>query len=197
MNNIIPQEYCISSKMRNELNKHNAFVLWFSGLSGSGKSTIANLVEKRLFEKDIHTYTLDGDNLRGGLNKDLGFNTKDRTENIRRIAEVSKLFVNSGTIVIAAFITPLKTDRNLIKSIIGKENYLEIFVNTSLEECERRDVKGLYKKARAGEIKDFTGISAPFEIPDDPDIIIYTEKETIEESVSKIINKIKPKLRLE
>lgn len=197
MSNIVPQAYCISPKMRNTLNKHQAFVLWFSGLSGSGKSTIANLVEKKLFEDGVHTYTLDGDNIRGGLNKDLGFSIEDRAENLRRIAEVSKLFVNSGTVVIAAFITPLEADREQIKNIIGAEQYLEIFVNTSLEECERRDVKGLYKKARAGEIKDFTGISAPFEIPIDPDITIYTEKETVEEAVNKIITSINLKLRPE
>lgn len=157
---------------------------------------MANVVEKTLYEQNIHTYTLDGDNIRGRLNKDLKFSEEDRTENIRRIAEVVKLFMDSGSVVLSAFITPLKSDREMIKAIVGKERYVEVFVNTSLEECERRDVKGLYKKARAGEIENFTGISAPFEKPENPDIIIDTEKENVTGSAQKVLDHILPKLRL-
>ena len=197
MNNIIPQHYTITSKKRAVLKQHKPLVVWFTGLSGSGKSTIANLVEKELFEMGIHTYSLDGDNIRGGLNNNLGFTQEDRTENLRRIAEVAKLFLDSGIVVLSAFITPLKADRELIKNIIGASNFIEIFVNTSLEECERRDVKGLYAKARAGEIKNFTGINAPFEIPFNPEMILETEKENLVESAQKVLNKIQPKLRLD
>ncbi len=197
MNNIIPQHYFITSKERTLIKQHKPLVIWFTGLSGSGKSTIANLVEKKLFERGIHTYSLDGDNIRGGLNSNLGFNQEDRTENLRRIGEVAKLFLDSGTVVLSAFITPLESDRELIKNIIGASNFVEVFVNTSLKECERRDVKGLYAKARAGEIKNFTGINAPFEIPSNPEVILETEKENIEESAQKVLDKIEPKLRLD
>lgn len=196
MNNIIPQDYTITAAMRSELKKQRPLVIWFTGLSGSGKSTIANLVEKELFQNGIHTYSLDGDNIRGGLNRDLGFSEEDRTENLRRIAEVAKLFLDSGCIVLSAFITPLNSDRDLIKNIVGKENFVEVFVNTSVEECERRDVKGLYKKARSGEIQNFTGISAPFEKPDAPKIKINTEAETKEQSAQKVLKLFEPQLRL-
>lgn len=197
MSNIYPQDYHISVDDRRQLKKHNSLIIWFTGLSGSGKSTIANSLEKNLFEQDIHTYALDGDNIRKGLNKDLSFSEEDRTENMRRIAEVAKLFLDSGTVVLGAFITPLDSDRQLIKNIIGDQKFIEVYVATSLEECERRDVKGLYKRARAGEIKNFTGISAPFEPPVDPQITIDTEKEELSQSVQKILNFIKPKLKLE
>lgn len=196
MNNIIPQDYTISKKDRSELNGHKPLVVWFTGLSGSGKSTIANLVEKELHEKGIHTYSLDGDNIRSGLNKDLGFSEEDRTENLRRIAEVAKLFLDSGCVVLSAFITPLNSDRDVIMNIVGEKNFLEVFVNTSVEECERRDVKGLYKKARAGEIKNFTGISSPFEEPVNPGVKINTEVETKEQSAQKVLKHIQHKLRL-
>lgn len=197
MNNIVPQEYNISVSLRQSLKKHTSKIIWFTGLSGSGKSTLANTVEKKLFEEKFHTYSLDGDNIRAGLNNNLGFSEEDRSENLRRIAEVSNLFLDAGVVVIAAFIAPLEKDRERIKDIVGRDNFIEIFVNTSLEECEKRDVKGLYKKARGGEIKNFTGISAPYETPKNPDLIISTEQETILESVSKIISFIKPKLKLE
>lgn len=195
-NNVIPQEYEVELKDRSELKGHKPLVVWFTGLSGSGKSTIANSVEQLLLRQGVHTFSLDGDNIRGGLNSNLGFSAADRTENLRRIAEVAKLFVNSGAVILSAFITPLRTDRALIAEIIGEENFIEVFVNTSLEECERRDVKGLYKKARAGEIKNFTGIDAPYEAPVSPDIILNTEKETIAESATKVADYIGPKIKL-
>lgn len=197
MNNIVPHKYNITLAKRNLLKKHKSLIIWFTGLSGAGKSTLANQVEKALFEKGIHTYTLDGDNIRRGLNQDLGFTEEDRTENLRRIAEVAKLLLDSGTVVLSAFITPLHTDRRLVQDIIGKENYVEVFVHTSLEECEKRDVKGLYRKARTGKIKDFTGINAPYEAPLNPEITIFTENETVTQAVEKIIKYIQPKIRID
>ncbi|MEO2072866.1 MAG: adenylyl-sulfate kinase [Zunongwangia sp.] len=196
MGNIIPQDYHISRKQRVKVKHHNSFVIWFTGLSGSGKSTLASLVEKELFEKGIHTYSLDGDNIRGGVNKNLGFTASDREENLRRIAEVAKLFVDAGIVVIGAFISPLESDRKKVENIIGARDFVEVFVDTSVEECEKRDVKGLYKKARSGEIKNFTGISAPYEKPINPDVIIETENTSIEESIKKVLNYIMPKLKL-
>ena len=195
-NNIVPHTYQVSIEDRQKQNKHNSFLVWFTGLSGSGKSTIANALELELYKRGIKTYTLDGDNIRKGLNKDLTFSAEHRTENIRRIAEVSNLMINAGLVVLAAFVSPFKKDRENIKSIVGELNFVEVFVNTSIEECERRDVKGLYKKARAGEINNLTGISSPYEVPDHPDIEIKTENESIEESVKKITDFITPKLQL-
>ena len=185
--NIVFHNYNVTRELRNKSYQQSSFVLWFTGLSGSGKSTIANRVEQELFKKGLKTYTLDGDNIRSGINKGLGFTEDDRFENLRRIAEVAKLFVDAGIITIGAFVSPLEKDRGLIKNIVGENDFIEIFVDTSLEECERRDVKGLYKKARAGEIKNFTGIDAPYEAPKHPDILIETEKESIEEAVQKVI----------
>lgn len=196
MENIISHNFQIGKLERNKLNGHSSFLVWFTGLSGSGKSTLANQVEKELFEHGIRTFSLDGDNVRRGLNNNLGFSKKDRHENLRRIAEVSKLFVESGSVVIASFISPLKEDREMIRQIIGKENFIEVFVNTSLEECERRDVKGLYKKARAGEIKNFTGIDAPYENPEDPDVEIKTEEENLEEAIKRIVSQLQNKLEI-
>jgi adenylylsulfate kinase len=195
--NIIPHTYHISVDDRRKLNGHNSFLLWFTGLSGSGKSTIANMVEQALHKQGVKTYTLDGDNIRKGINRDLTFTPEDRTENIRRIAEVAKLFVDAGVVVLAAFVSPYKKDRDNIKSIIKDINFVEIYVNTSVEECERRDVKGLYKKARTGEIKNMTGISAPYEAPENPDVEIKTEDVTVEEAVQKILNHIQLKLNHE
>ena len=195
-NNSIQQLYKITRSDRNAMNKHNAFLIWFTGLSGSGKSTIANALEQDLFKKGIKTYTLDGDNVRNGLNKDLTFSPEDRTENIRRIAEVSKLMVDAGLVVLAAFVSPYKKDRDNIRKTVKDVNFVEVFVNTSLEECEKRDVKGLYKKAREGEIKDMTGISAPYESPEQPDIEIKTESTSIESAVNEILKFITPKLKL-
>src|SRR5690554_3913167 len=191
--NIIKHNYQITRNTRNQKNNHKSFVLWFTGLSGSGKSTIANKVEEALFLNDMQTYTLDGDNIRLGINKGLGFSAEDRSENLRRIAEVAKLFVDAGTITLAAFVSPTRGDRQLVKETIGSNDFIEIFIDTPLEECERRDVKGLYKKARAGEIKNFTGIDAPYEPPTNPDIHIQTTQETVAEAVAKIVNFIKEK----
>ncbi|PKD16836.1 adenylylsulfate kinase [Salegentibacter salinarum] len=196
MENIIPQNFHIDKEERNKLNGHNSFVVWFTGLSGSGKSTLANLVEKKLFETGIKTFSLDGDNIRSGLNKDLRFSADDRKENLRRIAEVAKLFIESGTVVIASFISPLKKDREYLKKTIGRQNFIEVFVNTSLDECERRDVKGLYKKARAGEIKNFTGIDAPYEKPENPDLEIKTEEENLEDALKRIVLHLEDKLKI-
>lgn len=192
--NITKHDYSISLEARNRQNKHSSFVIWFTGLSGSGKSTIANHLEKTLFDKGIRTYSLDGDNIRSGLNKDLNFSIADRKENNRRIAEVAKLFVDAGVVTITAFISPLKVDREEARKIIGKENFVEVFVNTPLSVCEERDVKGLYKKARAGEIPNFTGISSPYEAPENPEIEINTQEETVEESVARILKNLKAKL---
>jgi len=194
--NIIPHSYQVSKADRQTNNKHKSLLLWFTGLSGSGKSTIANVVEQELHKLGIKTYTLDGDNIRNGINKDLSFAPEDRTENIRRIAEIANLMVDAGVVVLAAFVSPYKKDRENIKKIVQEENFVEVFVNTSLAECERRDVKGLYQKARAGEIKNMTGISAPYEAPENPDIEIKTEENTVEEAVSKILKHITPKLSL-
>ncbi len=193
--NIIRHEYQVNRNDRRALNKHNSFLIWFTGLSGSGKSTLANALEKKLHQDGIKTYSLDGDNIRKGINKDLSFSPEDRTENIRRIAEIANLFVDAGMVVLAAFVSPYKKDRKNIEDIVGKDNFVEIFVNTSLEECEKRDVKGLYKKARKGEIKDFTGIDAPYEAPDQPDIEVKTDLMSIEESVQFIYERINKKLK--
>ena len=174
----------------------NSFLIWFTGLSGSGKSTIANIVEQKLYKEGIKTYILDGDNTRKRINKDLTFKPEDRTENIRRIAEISNLMIDSGLVVLAAFVSPYKKDREAIKSIVKDVNFVEVYVNASVEECERRDVKGLYKKARLGEIKNMTGISAPYEEPESADIQINTDYESIEDATEKIIKYIKPKLKL-
>ena len=196
MPNIIKHKYHITREDRNRQNKHGSFVLWFTGLSGSGKSTIASKLEKRLFEQGVQTYALDGDNIRSGLNKGLGFTREDRFENNRRIAEVAKLFMDAGLLTITAFISPLKEDREQAKGIIGKKNFLEIFVNTPLEICEERDVKGFYEKARVGEIKNFTGISAPYEAPASPDFEIKTEEESVQESVERLLKFLEQKMKL-
>ena len=194
--NIIPHDYQISADDRRKSNQHNSFLLWFTGLSGSGKSTIANVVEQKLHQQGVKTFTLDGDNIRKGINNDLTFSPEDRTENIRRIAEVANLMLNAGLVTLAAFVSPYKKDRDNIRSIVKDVNFVEIYINTSVEECERRDVKGLYKKARAGEIKNMTGISAPYEAPENPEIEIKTESESVESAAQRIIDFITPKLKL-
>ena len=191
---IIPHDFNINKELRAQRNGHRAFVLWFTGLSGSGKSTIANAVEQVLFSKKLQTYSLDGDALRTGLNADLDFSTAARDENLRRVAEVSKLFTDAGLITLAAFISPLKSQRANIKQIVGADYFFEIFIDTPVDVCETRDVKGLYAKARAGIIKDFTGISAPYEAPDAPDLVIKTAELSLEASVEKVINFVMQKL---
>jgi len=185
--NTVKHTYKVTKTDREKKQGNRAFLLWFTGLSGSGKSTLANLVEVALHKQNKSTYVLDGDNIRQGINKDLSFAPEDRTENIRRIAEISNLMLDAGVITLAAFVSPYLKDRALIKKIVGENNFIEIFVNTSLEECEHRDVKGLYKKARSGEIKNMTGISAPYEIPKNPDFEIITDGQTIKNSVNEIL----------
>jgi adenylylsulfate kinase len=177
--------------------KQQAKVIWFTGLSGSGKTTLASLLEKKLFELNYFCQILDGDNVRSGINKNLKFTEADRLENIRRIAEVSKLFMNCGIILICAFISPTNEMRNMAKEIIGEGDFLEVFVDTPLEICEKRDPKGLYKKARTGEIKNFTGISSPFEIPDKPFLVVKNDNPDIEETVRTMLLKILPEIRFD
>ncbi|MGG1514072.1 adenylyl-sulfate kinase [Paenibacillus oryzisoli] len=177
----------VNKQDRHELNQHKSCVLWFTGLSGSGKSTLANEVEKRLYARGIRTYILDGDNIRLGLNKNLGFSVEDRRENIRRIGELSKLFVDAGVLVLAAFISPYEADRAMARNMFDSGEFIEIYVNCSLDICEKRDPKGLYKKARNGVIKEFTGISAPYEAPNSPELNIETGKYSLEVSAERII----------
>jgi adenylylsulfate kinase len=172
-----------------------AQLIWFTGLSGSGKSTLAVQLESLLFKKGYKTYLLDGDTIRTGLNNDLGFSEEDRIENIRRIAEVAKLMVDAGLVVIGAFISPLKINRQTVKQIVGPANYFEIFVDTPLEICEQRDVKGLYKKARAGQLENFTGISSPYEKPDHPDIAVQTANISAEEAIHLLIKKVEERIK--
>ncbi|MCP1449061.1 adenylyl-sulfate kinase [Priestia megaterium] len=185
--NITWHDAGITKEERREQNNHHSFVLWFTGLSGSGKSTVANAVAKALFDKNIRNYVLDGDNVRFGLNKNLGFSAEDRTENIRRIGEVSKLFVDSGQVVLTAFISPFQEDRAQVREILEGNEFLEVYVECPLEECEKRDPKGLYKKARSGEIRDFTGIDSPYESPASPELTINTSTQSVEECVQTVI----------
>ena len=191
----VKQNYKTTKIQREVLHGHKSYLLWFTGLSGSGKSTLANLVEIALHRQGLSTYILDGDNIRQGINKDLSFAPEDRKENIRRIAEISNLILDAGIITLAAFVSPYIKDREEVKQIVGTDNFIEIFVNTSLEECERRDVKGLYKKARSGEIKNLTGISAPYEAPIKPNLEVVTDGQPIEESVKTILEFINKKLK--
>lgn len=184
----------MSKQDKEELLKQHGVMLWFTGLSGSGKSTVAIALERELHQRGLLCRILDGDNIRSGINNNLGFSPEDRVENIRRIAEVGKLFVDTGIITIAAFISPNNQLRNMASEIIGKENFIEVYISTPLEECERRDVKDLYAKARRGEIKEFTGISAPFEAPENPDIELDTSKLSLKESVDILLEAILPKV---
>ncbi len=192
--NIIPQNYSVNKNNRNNLLRHRSFVIWFTGLSGSGKSTLANHLEKKLTDNQILTYILDGDNIRFGLNKDLSFSEEDRKENIRRIGEVAKLMVDAGIVVLTAFISPFREDRDAVRKLLGKGEFIEVYIKCPLDVCEKRDVKGLYSKARAGEIRNFTGISSPFEEPKNSEYIINSDKTSIEESIDSLYTFIKPKL---
>ena len=177
----------VERRDREQLLGQRGVTVWLTGLSGSGKSTIAVGSEKALLERGRHAYVLDGDNIRHGLNKNLGFSTADRTENIRRIGEVAKLFTDAGVIVMTSFISPYRADRDAVRAIMGKGDFVEVHVEASVETCEGRDVKGLYKKARAGEIPEFTGISAPYEAPERPELVLDTQRQSVEESVATLV----------
>ena len=182
-------EHCpkITKKDREKLNGHRSFILWFTGRSGSGKSTIAHRLEEKLFENGVRTYVLDGDNVRRGLNKGLGFSAEDREENIRRIGHVAKLFVDAGLVALTALISPYKKDRAAVRSLVGNDEFVEIYVKCPLEICEQRDVKGLYEKARRGVVKQFTGIGDPYEEPENPEIIVETDQVNLEQCVERIL----------
>ncbi len=188
--NIIPHDFEVNKGLRSIKLNQIPKLIWFTGLSGSGKSTLSNALEIKLFKSGFHTYSLDGDNVRTGISNNLSFSENDRKENIRRISEVSKLMLDAGIIVFASFVSPLNEIRNQIKDIVGEKDYLEIYVSTPIEECERRDVKGLYKKAREGKIPNFTGISSPFEKPVNPFISIDTTKKGLEECTNIIYKEI-------
>lgn len=193
---IIPHDHEISADDRRRLHGHNSLIIWFVGLSGSGKSTLANALEKRLFETGRSTYILDGDNIRSGLNKGLDFSDESRRENIRRIGEVAKLMVDAGLITITAFISPFKEERDMVRQLVGNDRYLLVYVDCPIEECEKRDVKGLYEKARRGEISNFTGINSPFEIPQNAFVSVKSAEMSIDEATDIIYNKIEPLLKL-
>ena len=187
-NHVVWHNGYVNRQGRNSLNNHKSGLIWFTGLPSSGKSTIAHHVEKELFSHGIHTYVLDGDNVRHGLNSNLGFSREDRRENLRRIVELSKLMTDAGLIVLAAFISPYREDREYVKGRFEGDNFLEIYLRCSVDECERRDPKGNYKRARAGIIKDYTGVSSPFEEPENPDIVIDTEDLNLETSVQRVLD---------
>ena len=195
--NIVKHNYKTTKSQREALHGHKSYLIWFTGLSGSGKSTLANLVEIALNQKGISTYVLDGDNVRRGINKDLTFSHEDRTENIRRIGEISNLMLEAGIVTLAAFVSPYIKDREVVKHIVGADNYIEIYVNTSIEECKRRDVKGLYEKARKGEIKNMTGVSSPYEAPTNPDLEVVTDTRPVEENLDQILKFLNQKINLE
>jgi adenylylsulfate kinase len=194
LKNLFPIQTKVDSSKRHQLLNQKPLLIWFTGLSGSGKSTLALQLEAELCDRGFKTYLLDGDNIRTGLNKDLTFTDEGRVENIRRIGEVGKLMLDAGLVVLSAFISPFEADRNQVKSIVGQENYFEVFVDTPLEVCEQRDVKGLYKKARAGEVKNFTGIDSPYERPRSADIRIETDNVSVEEAVQKLFRLIEPRI---
>ena len=185
---VIPHQHEITKEDRRRLNGHGSLILWFTGLPSSGKSTLANELEKELIQGGHRTYILDGDNVRMGLCKDLGFSAEDREENIRRIGEVSKLFMDAGIVVLSAFVSPYRADRDAIRELVEEGEFVEVFVSCSVEQCEQRDVKGLYKKARAGVIKGFTGIDDPYEEPSSPEIVVDTEKFSIKECQQQILD---------
>ena len=188
INNLIRYTNTMSKEVRQKMMGQKPVIIWFTGLSGSGKSTLSHGLEQILLEKGLVAYVLDGDNVRQGLNKDLDFSDAGREENIRRISEVAKLMLDAGLIVISAFISPFEKDREFCRSIVDENEFVEIYLDCSLEECERRDVKGLYRRARAGEIKKFTGIDSPYEVPDHAEITINTKQLSVEESLEKILD---------
>ncbi|MAD05620.1 MAG: adenylyl-sulfate kinase [Pseudoalteromonas sp.] len=189
--NIVWHNYAISKSQRSEQKKHKPTILWFTGFSGSGKSTVANALESALNQLGVHTYLLDGDNVRHGLCKDLGFTDEDRVENIRRVGETAKLMVDAGLVVLTAFISPFQSERDMVRNLVEDGEFIEVFLDTPLEVCETRDPKGLYKKARAGEIKHFTGIDSDYQIPASPEIKIDTSKNTLDQSVQELVAYLK------
>ena len=191
--NIVWHAGNVTREDREKINGHKGFTVWFTGLSGSGKSTVAVAVEKALWDRGVRTYILDGDNVRHGLNANLGFSPEDRTENIRRIGEVAKLFNDAGLVALTAFISPYRADRDKVRALMAAGDFLEVYVDCPVEECEKRDVKGLYAKARAGQIKEFTGISAPYEAPDKPELVLPTHQLSEEQSVAKVISFLEEK----
>lgn len=197
MENIVWHDHLVRKEMHSKQKKQKPCLLWFTGLSGAGKSTIANALERALFDLNQHTYLLDGDNVRHGLNKDLGFTDKDRIENIRRIGEASRLFVDAGLIVLSAFISPFRSDRQMVRQLMEPGEFVEIYVSTPLDVCEERDPKGLYQKARKGQIKFFTGIDSPYEPPETPEIVINTAELDVDASVEKIIAYLRDKSLIE
>jgi adenylyl-sulfate kinase len=196
VNHIYPIKTKVSKEQREQLLNQRAVLIWFTGLSGSGKSTLAVQLEAQLSDLGFKTYLLDGDNIRAGLNKDLSFTDEGRIENIRRIGEVAKLLLDAGVVVLSAFISPFQADRQQVKEIVGAKNYVEVFVDAPLEVCEQRDVKGLYKKARAGEVKNFTGIDSPYEAPVNADVVLPTGELNVEESIAKLMNFVLPKIQI-
>jgi adenylylsulfate kinase len=191
--NIVWHNATVTREGRNKQNNHKSIVLWFTGLSGSGKSTLAHAVEEKLHALECKTIVLDGDNIRHGLNGDLSFIDRDRKENLRRVGEVSKLFVEAGVITLAAFISPFKDDRKLVRGLVPYGDFMEIFVDCSIEICERRDTKGLYKRARTGEIPNFTGISSPYEVPDSAELVVKTDNKNLAESVEEVMKALTDK----
>jgi adenylylsulfate kinase len=191
---LYPTQTKVTRAQREALLKQRATLIWFTGLSGSGKSTLSVQLEAVLHSKGYLTYLLDGDNIRSGLNKDLSFTDEGRVENIRRIGEVSKLFVDAGFVVLSAFISPFRADRDMVRTIVGPENHIEVFVDCPLQVCEQRDTKGLYKKARAGQIRNFTGIDSPYEPPEHPDIVIRTAEQSVDDSVKALLDFVLPRI---
>ena len=191
--NTIYHNATVTRDRRNQLNGHKSAVIWFTGLSGSGKSTLAHSVEEELYKLGCRVFVLDGDNVRHGLSSNLTFSDNDRKENIRRIGEAAKLMMEAGVIAMTAFISPFKKDRNLVRQLLPQGDFIEVYCNANLETCESRDVKGLYKRARAGEIKNYTGIDSPYEAPENPELVVNTESESLEESVVKVIDLLKSK----
>jgi len=188
--NVVWHHASVTRERREKLNRHRAKVLWFTGLSGSGKSTLAHALEEQLHQRGCRTYVFDGDNVRHGLCRDLGFSVEDRTENIRRIGEMAKLFVDAGVIALTAFISPIREDRERARGLLPHGDFLEVYVKCSLDKCEERDVKGLYRRARAGEIPEFTGISSPYEPPLKPEIVVDTEQDSVEDSVAQLLTSL-------
>ncbi|MFC0118998.1 adenylyl-sulfate kinase [Pseudoalteromonas xiamenensis] len=191
--NIVWHQYAVNKHTRSEQKKHKPCILWFTGFSGSGKSTVAGALESALQQSGVHTYLLDGDNVRHGLCKDLGFSNEDRVENIRRVGEVAKLMVDSGLVVLTAFISPFQAERDMVRTLVEEGEFIEVFLDTPLDVCESRDPKGLYKKARAGEIKHFTGIDSDYEPPVNPEIRIDTSRLALNESINTLLSYLKDK----